>query len=227
MGILQDSAVSQRWFRLVSPLYDPFVGEAFWPERLQRRLLADLPLAGEDRVLDVGCGTGVTSRCLAERAGRVDAIDHSRPQLSRARATSDDRESTDVGGNEASDSAAVHWTLGDAAALPYRDDAFDAVVSVGAVLYFPDPVAVLAEARRVTRSGGRLLVAGFNRLPFPSWNPAENWASVANETLFETADREKAREQVTAAGWTDVETRVTGLAWHPRLIRVTTGRVPR
>ena len=56
MGVLRHKAAALRWYRLVSPLYDPLVGETFWPRHLQRDVLSAVPLAGA-RVLDVGCGT--------------------------------------------------------------------------------------------------------------------------------------------------------------------------
>ncbi len=207
MGLLQDTATASAWYEAVSSIYDPLVAETFWPRRLQRRLLDTLEFATGDRVLDVGCGTGVTCDLLAERAGRVEAIDLSEPQLRRA----DQPES-------------VEFIGGDAHQLPYTDETFDAVVSVGAILYFVDPVAALAEAHRVTRPGGELLVAGFNRPPFPTLNPVENVATVANETFFHTWGREDVETCLTAAGWYDGDSEVTGPVWHPRLARVATAR---
>lgn len=207
MGLLQDSGVANDWYEAVSNIYDPVVGETFWPRRLQRRLLDDFGLAPDDHVLDVGCGTGTTCEVLAERVERVDAIDLSAPQLRRA---------THPG--------SVRFVRGDAHQLPYADGTFDAVVSVGAILYFSDPVAALAEAHRVTRPGGRLLVAGFNRPPFPTLNPVENVATVANETFFHTWDDDDVRTCLTAAGWQDGHSEATGPLWHPRLARVATAR---
>ncbi|WP_340099885.1 class I SAM-dependent methyltransferase [Salinibaculum salinum] len=206
MGLLDHRTAADNWFTRVSAFYDPVVAETFWPTTLQRRLLDRLSLSAEDDVLDVGCGTGQTSASVAERAGTVAGVDRSAPQLSRAR-----RKHT-----------AVRVLRADAEHLPFPDDTFDAVVSVGAVIYFPDPVAALTEARRVTRPGGSILVAGFNRPEFPSLVPTQNWATVVNEALFHTWTDAESREQFAAAGWDDIESVVTGPPWHPRLSRVVT-----
>jgi len=207
MGLLQDTATASAWYEAVSSIYDPLVAETFWPRRLQRRLLDTLEVAAADHVLDVGCGTGVTSGLLAERAGRVEALDLSEPQLRRA---------------DKPDS--VEFVRGDAHRLPYSDGTVDAVVSVGAILYLAEPVAALAEAHRVTRPGGELLVAGFNRPPFPTLNPIENVATVANETFFHTWGHGDVETCLTTAGWRDGDSEVTGPVWHPRLARVATAR---
>lgn len=208
MGLLHDRTATAEWFTHVSTFYDPVVAETFWPRTLQRRLLDRLALSPDDHVLDVGCGTGQTSTYAAERAGTVAGVDISEPQLARAR-----RKPTET-----------RFLRADAEHLPFPDDTFDAVVSVGAVIYFPDPIAALVEARRVTRPGGSILVAGFNRPKFPSWVPAENWTSVVNEALFHTWTEAGSREQFAAAGWDGIESDVTGPAWHPRLSRVVTAR---
>jgi ubiquinone/menaquinone biosynthesis C-methylase UbiE len=54
------------------------------------------------------------------------------------------------------------WVQGDAGALPFRDGAFDAVVSSEAFHWFPDQPAALADVFRVLVPGGRLLLALVN-----------------------------------------------------------------
>ena len=208
MGFLQQRAAAREWYTSVAPVYDPIVAETFWPATLQRRLLDRVVIAPGDRVLDVGCGTGRTTALVAERAGDTVGVDHSDDQLARAKRPDGD----------------VRFLRADAATLPFADGAFDVVVSVGAIIYVPDPIAALAEMRRVTRPGGRALVAGFNRPRFPSWVPIENWATPVNEALFETWTDGDARTQFGAAGWEGIETAVTGPAWHPRLVRAVTAR---
>jgi ubiquinone/menaquinone biosynthesis C-methylase UbiE len=100
------------------------------------------------RVLDVGCGTGYLGIALAAENGArtVHATDISPGMLAR---TVENAESIGV------DVRPVRAT---ATALPYRDDAFDAVVSRGVLHHLHDPVTALVEWRRVTRPGGHVVV---------------------------------------------------------------------
>ena len=50
--------------------------------------------------------------------------------------------------------------MGDAEALPFADDSFDRYVSCGSIEYWPDPARAIAEAHRVVRPGGTILVVG-------------------------------------------------------------------
>jgi arsenite methyltransferase len=110
--------------------------------RATRALLALQP--GE-RVLDIGSGPGFLADEMAEEVGpegAVHGVDPSESMLAIARR----RESR------------VEYAVGDALALPYDDEAFDAVVATQVYEYVPDMRAALAEARRVLRAGGRLLI---------------------------------------------------------------------
>jgi len=206
VAVLANRRRAQRWYDVASVGYDAVTGPVFWPLGLQRDLLADLDLAGK-RVLDVGCGTGRTARLLATAGATVVGVDQSDPQIRRAsRRTSD----------------GVDCLQGDAHALPFADGSFDAVVSVGAVLYFPDPEAALTEARRVTRPGGRILVAGFNDPTGLPTTQVEAWWRMTTGALFETFDDRTAGQLFRSAGWSAVESREVGPTWHPRLAIATT-----
>lgn len=98
------------------------------------------------RVLDVGCGTGVLALAAAERvgpAGRVVGLDPNPEMLAVARRKP----------------APVDWRDGRAEALPLPDAGFDAVLSQFAMMFFTDAVAALREMQRVLRPGGHLAVA--------------------------------------------------------------------
>ncbi len=102
------------------------------------------------RALDLGCGNGRHSELLAERVDRVVGLDVSRGLLAEARERAADRD------------FAVELVHGDAATLPFADDAFDLSVFV-ATLHHLRPreqrVASLDELARVLSPGGRALIS--------------------------------------------------------------------
>jgi demethylmenaquinone methyltransferase/2-methoxy-6-polyprenyl-1,4-benzoquinol methylase len=146
MGLLEDKARARTFYRYLSKVYDrvnPFV----WNEQMRDEAVAMLELTADDRVLDVGCGTGFATVALLEETDDVHGLDQSVHQLEQAWAK--------LGKHDP-----VRFTMGDAERLPYADDSFDAVWSSGSIEYWPNPVDALAEFRRVVRPGGQVLVVG-------------------------------------------------------------------
>jgi len=119
--------------------------------RLRRRFLKFVPVRSGERVLEVGCGTGVVVRDLAGlvgRRGEVVGVDASRRLLDRARALS----------RETARRTRIAWRVADAASLPFAANRFDAALAVTVILHVADPVRVVREMARVTRPGGRVAV---------------------------------------------------------------------
>ena len=106
------------------------------------RLLA--PLRGDERALDVGCGTGALAYALAPHVGEVVGIDASEAYVDAAR--------RDAPGN-------CTFDLGDAAALAFPYGAFDLVGCLRVLHHVRRPELVVSELARVTRPGGRIILA--------------------------------------------------------------------
>jgi SAM-dependent methyltransferase len=118
--------------------YDRFVGR--YGPQLSTALIDVAGIEPAARVLDVGCGTGMLTRALAERVGaaNVAAVDPSEPFVEAAAARVPD---ADV-------------RVGRAEALPFDDQSFDAVLSQLVLNFVPDAAQAMAEMRRVTRHAG-------------------------------------------------------------------------
>jgi SAM-dependent methyltransferase len=100
-----------------------------------------VPPAGR-ATLEIGCGEGRVSRDLGRRGHRVTAVDASPTLLAAAREAQRD----------------ATFVLGDAAALPFEDDAFDLVVAYNSLMDVQDMPGAVGEAARVLAPNGRFCV---------------------------------------------------------------------
>jgi ArsR family transcriptional regulator len=115
---------------------------------IEAALLAALP-ERMGALLDIGTGTGRLLELASPRADRALGVDMSRDMLALARARLAER--------GLADRAAVRQA--DMYRLPFADAAFDAVALQMVLHYAEDPAAALAEAARVLKPGGTLLIA--------------------------------------------------------------------
>ena len=127
--------------------------------RLWRRVVARITGAAPgDRVLDLAAGTGTSSLTFTATGADCVACDFSLGMLQagQSRLT---RDPQPPGGQ-----GRLGLVAGDAMRLPYRSGAFDAVTISFGLRNVADPGAALAEMRRVTRPGGRLVVCEFSTI---------------------------------------------------------------
>lgn len=142
---------------------------------LSREVLGDFDLPGRialrvpdgAAVADLGCGPGELLERLSERACLVIGVDNSPRMLELAAARLNGRPATAGkagGGRDAQGlRAGASLRLGDLTHLPLREGEVQAAVLSMVLHHLPDPVAALAEARRVLRPGGVLIIADFDR----------------------------------------------------------------
>lgn len=161
-------------------------------------------LQAGDRVLDVGCGTGLIARRAAEAVGAtgsVSGIDVSPDMIEVAKAIP-------------ADGAPIDWRAGDATALPYPDGSFDVVLCQMTLMFLQDRSAAVREMHRVLAPGGRVVIntpgsiqptlelmeqaivahispdlAGFVRMVFSMHDPAEHSALLDEAGFADVATR--------------------------------------
>lgn len=124
--------------------YEPYVGR--WSRVVAVEFVRWLAIAPESAWLDVGCGTGALTQAILQQArpAMVRGIDPAEGFVAFAA-----RQILD---------ARASFRVGNALALPFDDDAFDAVVSGLALNFMPRTGSAVAEMVRVTRPGGTVAV---------------------------------------------------------------------
>jgi SAM-dependent methyltransferase len=127
--------------------WSTFAPTEFYTCQPAARLVGFAGIGAGQRVLDVGCGTGVVALAAARTGARVTGIDLTPELLVRA------RENAAIAGEE------IDWHEGDAEALPFPDAGFDVVVSQFGHMFAPRPDVVMREMLRVLRPGGTIAFA--------------------------------------------------------------------
>jgi SAM-dependent methyltransferase len=182
-------------FDVAADAYDGFMGRY---SRLLAPHLADLArVRAGQRALDVGCGPGALTSELVGRLGveAVTAVDPSEPFVEAARRRH----------------PGVEVALAGAENMPFDDGEFDVALAQLVVHFMSDPVAGLAEMRRVTRDGGIVAAcvwdhAGGNAPLSPFWRAvAELDPGASDESDLPGAREGHLAALFEAAGLDDVE----------------------
>ena len=143
------------------------------------RLVKFAGVCAGQRVLDVGCGTGVVAITAARLGAKVDGIDLTPQLLDRARENSRLAE------------VEINWREGDAEALLFADGEFDVVLSQFGHMFAPRPEIAIAQMLRMLKPGGTiafvtwppelligrsfLLVGSYMPPPPPGVPPSAQW----------------------------------------------------
>ncbi|MFY1698526.1 MULTISPECIES: class I SAM-dependent methyltransferase [unclassified Solwaraspora] len=176
---------------------------------LDEPLLTAAGIRVGDRVLDIGCGNGGTTRRAARAVtdglggsdgGTVVGIDLSGPMLDQARTLA------------ASDGLTnITFEYGDAQVHPFTAESFDVAISRFGIMFFADPVAAFGNIRRALRRGGRLAFVcpqparrnAWYRVPQMALHGTEN-GPLPESGMFSLAEPGRVTEVLTAAGFVDI-----------------------
>jgi SAM-dependent methyltransferase len=189
-----------RRIRAVSEVFD-YDAELI---RYHARLRTAAGVRAADRVLDIGCGTGQTTRDAARSAtsGSALGVDLSRSMVDRARRLSEGEGIRNIGFERAD--AQVHsFTPGD----------FTLAISRFGTMFFTDPVAAFTNIGRALRPGARLVQLVWQAQDRQEWSTAIRHALAGGRMVpdgpghgaFSLADPTVAAGVLTAAGFTAVE----------------------
>lgn len=128
--------------------------------RYQQVLDAAAAIARGERVLDIGCGNGESTRAAAKAAshGSVLGVDLSKAMLERARDLS-----------AAEELVNVEFEQADAQIHPFEPGAYDVVISRFGAMFFTDRVAAFRNIHRAIRSRGRLVILAWQGLSQNEW----------------------------------------------------------
>lgn len=171
-----------------------------WFGRWAKALLQELALQPGENVLDVACGTGVTTRLakqLVGSLGQVTGLDINASMLDRAQ--------------ELAKTQDIEWLESDVIAIDRPENSYDVVLSQHGYHYFPDKPAALAEFLRLLAPGGRMAFSiweGHSPYTTAICNAVERHLSLESATKQraqrQTPPAKDLLEQVRAAGFVDV-----------------------
>jgi len=139
-----DRDLIERLYARFASVYNAMFGPILQAGR--EEAMRQLPLRSGDEILEVGIGTGLTAT-LYPTDCRVMGIDLSEPMLREAARHVESSHRSNV----------RLWRM-DASSLGFPDASFDVVYAAYVISVVPDPVAVLAEMRRVCRVGGHIVL---------------------------------------------------------------------
>jgi SAM-dependent methyltransferase len=170
------------------------------------RLVDAAAISDGERVLDIGCGNGESTRDAARATprGRALGVDLSSLMIERARSLA-----------EVEGLANVRFERGDAQVHPFEPDDQDLALSRFGAMFFGDPHAAFTNIGRALRSGGRLALVAWQGLEENEWLQTIRGSLAVGRELpspatgapgpFGLADPDRVASLLAAAGFGDVE----------------------
>lgn len=174
-------------------------------DRYQLAFLDAAALHGDDHILDIGCGTGGTTRAAAQRApgGRALGVDLSAGMIELAQ---------ELARRERIEN--VRFVCADAQIEPFGDGAFDVAISRTGAMFFGRPEDAFVNITRAVRPGGRLVLMTWQPFERNPWLPTFARALTGRALTapaadapgpFSLSDPDRVRALLGSAGFGQIE----------------------
>jgi ubiquinone/menaquinone biosynthesis C-methylase UbiE len=167
----QNTRAVSALFRVWSHFYDNAVPQQLFYRRVHRRIVRRWQPQPGQKVLDVGCGTGLFLKTLATDHAGLDltGLDLSEPMLVQARR-----------GATAGRSRAPVFVQGSVYEMPFETGTFDVALNTISCHFYLEPARAFREVARVLRPGGRLFCAAM------TYGLGGRGASLSNVARYES-----------------------------------------
>lgn len=145
---MENGKTNKTFWSRYAKLYDFEIDRFNRPAYAEMYRLISHALSKDMRVLEIATGTGLIAINIAASVRSVEAIDFAPGMIKKAQ--------------KKAAPPNVHFSVGDATALAYADQSFDAVIISNALHIMPDPALVLENIKRVLKPGGLLIAPTFS-----------------------------------------------------------------
>lgn len=178
----------QKEYAHLAPHYDR--RWSFYIETTIQETINRLDIAPQERILDLGCGTGTLLQSLLPlvRDAKLVGLDPSAEMLSVARQKLPD---------------SVELQRGNADSLPFSSESFDLVISTNAFHYFRNPSQAIQEAKRILKPHGRLVITDWCH-DYLTCRICDFWLRLFNRSHFRTYGISECQVMLQGEGLGDV-----------------------
>lgn len=172
---------------------------SFYIQATTQETIARFKLRSNDRVLDIGCGTGALLQQIASNypQSQLFGVDPVAEMLAIARQKLPSNTELKQG-----------W----AEALPFENEQFDVVVSCNMFHYIRQPVIALQEMRRVLRSNGQLIITDWCD-DYWTCRICDRLLRLFNRAHFKTYRQQEFQQILVTAGYSDVQIERYKINW--------------
>jgi ubiquinone/menaquinone biosynthesis C-methylase UbiE len=183
----------RRWFEKLLWLDSYYIHPVF-----SRWIIEEMDLDKQDKVIDIGCGSGWLSREMAKvvTEGEVVGLDISEEFIRKTKQVKDKKSSKNY--------REPIFRVADVVNIPYPDDYFNYAVSLASFSFWTDPEKGLKEIKRVLKRDGKLCIADVYQegpFSFRAWIKINNALFSYKENIYSS---EEYRVFFQKAGWGDV-----------------------